>query len=109
MPKVRLNPAELKVESFDIDPVANSRGTVDAQELQWTGPNGYTCHPVMTCWQGGSCPAFSCVSQCDRNCFDDWSEAGCDFETAAGTCGYTCNVDPYQTCAQSCLQTCTCP
>jgi hypothetical protein len=100
MPKVRLIPEELEVESFDIF-AENARGTVGAQEIQWTGINGYTCRPVMTCWQGGSCPAFSCVSQCDHACFEDWSD-DCNFETAANTCW------PPQTCPLTCLESCNC-
>jgi hypothetical protein len=102
MAKVRLNPEELAVESFDTIPVATVRGTVEGQLLQWTAAmNGYTCQAAATCWQGGSCPAFSCVSQCAARCFDDWSE-DCAIETADNTCW------PLESCDPTCLASCTC-
>ena len=109
MSKVRLNPVELQVESFEIPDSANPQGTVDAQELVVTGVNGRTCQPMQTCYQGYSCPAFSCPSQCAHGCPNDDTEL-CPLDTAEGTCGYTCDIYPeYATCAFTCLQTCGCP
>jgi hypothetical protein len=71
MRKIVLNAEALAVESFETEAVAEAPGTVEGHEIQWTAEmNGYTCQ-AMTC-DPPSCPAFSCISQCDRNCFGTW-------------------------------------
>jgi hypothetical protein len=102
MAKLKLELADLKVDSFDPAPEdGQHRGTVIGRETVGRG----------TCWgicSGASCEAFcsynnpSCYGSCDTVCID--CETGA-CETQQWTCdGSTCAA----TCAGSCGGTCDC-
>ncbi|HEU0015965.1 MAG TPA: hypothetical protein VFQ45_19970 [Longimicrobium sp.] len=91
MRKVKLDIDGLAVESFETSPVGNELGTVRAREQATS----------TTCYQGYSCPALSCLTQCAEKCVD-WSNEGCGFETSENTCGSA------PTCAETCPHTCNC-
>lgn len=85
MRKLKLDPDELAVQSFDTVHAADGHGgTVEARES--TVPvTSVSCDPITACY---SYPALSCMTQCAEGCTPDWTEnpEECYLPTTLETC-----------------------
>lgn len=81
MRKLKLDPDQLTVQSFDtVDAAVGQGGTVKAEE----SVTHMSC-PETVCF---SYPAISCLTQCPQTCTPDWTEdpEACYLPTTLETC-----------------------